>query len=137
MRISDWSSDVCSSDLTGRAQGEAALGAGRRHRHRPAAVGLTEHHAAGDGVVGELSTVEEHLGEALVAVEAPEATDGHARRVERHEEVGQTAVAVAVGVGAEQAEQVGAERAPGGPGRTEEPTYELQSLMRNSYAVFC
>ena len=36
--------------------------------------------------------------------------------VERDEEVGEAAVALGVGVGAEQAEQVGAERAAGGPG---------------------
>src|SRR3546814_3782650 len=32
---------------------------------------------------------------------------------------------------------VGTPGSPGVPGRSEEHTYELQSLMRHSYAVFC
>ena len=72
---------------------------------------LTEHE-----VVGHEHVVEEHLGEPLVAVEPAEAAHGDAGRVERDEEVGQAVVALGVGVGAEQAEEVGAERAAGGPG---------------------
>ena len=60
--------------------------------------------------------LEEHLGEALVTVEAPEAPHGHAVELERHQQVGEALVPLAVGVGAEQAEQVRAERATGGPG---------------------
>ena len=48
---------------------------------------LAEHDAARHRVVGQERLVEEHLGEALVAVEPAEAAHGHARRVERHEQV--------------------------------------------------
>ena len=65
---------------------------------------------------GTNDVVEEHLGEALVAVEPAEAAHRDALGVEGHQEVGEPAVALGLGVGAEQSEQVGAERAPGGPG---------------------
>ena len=102
-------------EAPGRAQGEAALGASRGHGDGPAALWVSEHHPAGDGVVGQEGVVEEDLGEALVTVEAAEAAHGHARRVERDEEVGQALVARAVGVGAEQPEEVGAEGTAGRP----------------------
>ena len=57
------------------AQREAALGAGRRHRDAPALVRLAEHVG-----VGHEHVVEEHLGEALVAVEALDRPHGDARR---------------------------------------------------------
>ena len=53
---------------------------GGRHRDRPALAHLAEHDATGDGVVGDEGVVEEHLGEALVAVEPAEAAHGDARR---------------------------------------------------------
>ena len=65
---------------------------------------------------GTKHVVEEHLGEALVAVEPREAADGHARGVQRHEEVGQAVVPLRLRVGAEQPEQVRAEGPAGGPG---------------------
>ena len=76
---------------------------------------LAQHGPAGEGVVGQEGAVEEDLGEALVAVEPAEAPHGDAVEVERDEQVGEARVALALGVGAEQAEQVGAEGAPGGP----------------------
>ena len=63
-------------------------------------------------VVGHEHVVEEDLGEALVAVEAADAAHGDALGVERHEEVGQAAVALGVGIGAEQAEQLQLQNAP-------------------------
>ena len=93
-----------------------ALGAGGGHRHRPALVHLAEHHAAGQRVVGEEGLLEEHLGEALVAVEPAEAAHGDAGRVERDEQVAQALVPLRRRVGAEQPEQVRAERAAGRPG---------------------
>src|SRR3546814_7579249 len=81
MRISDWSSDVCSSDLdhdAGRCHG-GACHAGLGH------MGL--HH----GLWRWWERFRLRLWQAL----------------------------------------------PGGDHRSEEHTYELQSLMRNSYAVFC
>ena len=90
----------------GRAQREAALGAGGRHRDRPALVRLAEHVG-----VGHEHVVEEHLGEALVAVEPLDAAHGDARRREVDEEVGEAVVPFGVGIAAEQPEQVRAERA--------------------------
>src|SRR3546814_7762003 len=106
MRISDWSSDVCSSDLNpvlaGRAQRfdgkESGESFGERRdqdqdRDRRAGAGL------------------------------------HLDRVDRHREVdnqpgGDAARRTEHGLAALDA-------------RSEEPTSELQSLMRRSYAVFC
>src|SRR3546814_10001823 len=117
MRISDWSSDVCSSDLgAGRAVGEIALGEQQQeaalqavcHRHR---------RVEGEGLL------------QAVAGRQLEAQVGLDRRI------------------------IGAERLCAGRRlwqcsdlvmhgrrsrvRSEEHTSELQSLMRNSYAVFC
>src|SRR3546814_6506034 len=120
MRISDWSSDVCSSDLFGDGPGNEVLG--RRQ--------VTEARRCAD--VLALQAVEQLLlGPAHVALDQvaagilvrfePAAGDfaGIGRRVDRA--------------------QVRVERLPGGFDRvrSEEHTSELQSLMRISYAVFC
>src|SRR3546814_10341866 len=99
MRISDWSSDVCSSDLHRRADRFAALQISASHIEQHAAGENQEHNAGRRGCAG-------------LPLHAPG---------ERHE----------------------AERIDGGVRkiveaiRSEEHTSELQSLMRNSYAVFC
>src|SRR3546814_7335147 len=123
MRISDWSSDVCSSDLlrpeAGRRRPRGGThGArprrhpGRRrrcpeqrlhpHRPRPLRAGAV---ACGAGDAGR-----DHAAAALVPLPSVEGV-----------------VLVAHGDRA----------AAGGHGRSEEHTSELQSLMRISYAVFC
>src|SRR3546814_9778173 len=111
MRISDWSSDVCSSDL-GRIRGAAAElswfrelrpcvpaggrpGVGRKDAGRP-----DRRHALGDCAGGCRSGTHLHLWRKI-------------RRLRRADGRGQ------------------------GAGRSEEHTSELQSLMRLSYAVFC
>src|SRR3546814_992885 len=120
MRISDWSSDVCSSDLAGRdtrelagEQGLVIVGARRAQRGvdalalrgndrgEPIFVGEAE---PGGAVIFDGSTLVEVL---IVDVEDRLAA----------EEAG-------------RADMVG-------PTRSEEHTSELQSLMRISYAVFC
>src|SRR3546814_1560448 len=107
MRISDWSSDVCSSDLADTGFGNAALRAARQ---------------AFTGREVELSDRADPLapvaagGARMALVEADAFFDlsGSAPvRNERFEAV------AAVGQ------------------RSEEHTSELQSLMRISYAVFC
>src|SRR3546814_3387697 len=120
MRISDWSSDVCSSDLVGerevavRAQaidarefGEAAFrSASGQHRHH--VDGLADQRAGHghDGFLDELLHP--------------------AQRAERRAGVnGADAAGMAGAPGLEEVE------------RSEEHTSELQSLMRSSYAVFC
>src|SRR3546814_2642071 len=124
MRISDWSSDVCSSDLLGLAvdlygledlahQGEGAEAA----------------QVAADGhVEAERATVlgEEELGAAHAGQ----------RRAQRHRiEVGGAQHAGhALGGEQRRADALGAVLEQR---RSEEHTSELQSLMRISYAVFC
>src|SRR3546814_7707117 len=113
MRISDWSSDVCSSDLhpLAHAAGKLvrilveALPGGRylhplQHLHRPGA-----RFPAGNRTVAQ-----HHLGN-LVADAVDRVQRGH-RLLEDHRD------AIAAD-------------------RSEEHTSELQSLMRISYAVFC
>src|SRR3546814_1931838 len=94
MRISDWSSDVCSADLQGARQaqrvGQGGVHAAARCRSPSAA-------AAGECAVQPLGAGARHRGARSIA-----------RLVAR-----------------------------GRGSRSEEHTSELQSLMRNSYAVFC
>src|SRR3546814_3116371 len=109
MRISDWSSDVCSSDLGNlRESGFIDSGYGRRQfQVRPGdgkPVSLLVEHDRGE-------RFQRPLGETLA----------FKREAERHGE--------AAGVGS--GDQFF------GVGRSEEHTSELQSLMRISYAVFC
>src|SRR3546814_8797707 len=109
MRISDWSSDVCSSDLVARPQArdgvrEALAGQGRgsgpegaAHQHR-----LSPKERRIEGA-------DEICGETQVP---------RRRKLRRGEPYRQIAA-----------------RSEGG--RSEEHTSELQSLMRISYAVYC
>src|SRR3546814_5010645 len=127
MRISDWSSDVCSSDL--REQSLPQVGPSLL-------VGADPH--PGGGVVGdgdlrgsvvddlpqlgadqpEVVALQQAGGVGLVDEVFP---DQPAADAERAQYVVQGQALL---------------RAPG-PGRSEEHTSELQSLMRISYAVFC
>src|SRR3546814_3326596 len=108
MRISDWSSDVCSSDLRGEVAERRVAG---DHRHR------AQLDRRGRGFVGQVRDVDHgaqavHLGHHLLA--------------ERTQ-----AVPLAL-------DRVGGIRdGVGGAVRSEEHTSELQSLLRISYAVFC
>src|SRR3546814_1030217 len=109
MRISDWSSDVCSSDLTGDAvfDRQGQLGAAAS-----AAQGVFSGTAAGPAAAYR------HRLEVPRDVRIPRCGTGALRR--RSE-------------GAHQYAGAGAGHRP----RSEEHTSELQSLMRISYAVFC
>src|SRR3546814_4414821 len=119
MRISDWSSDVCSSDLPDleiiglpllpvergyslRSDGGASGGAGGRRRRRDA------------------------------FRRCPGAPSGPRARL--HAPLRRRA---GPSQGAAERARQSAERAPRRGGRSEEHTSELQSLMRSSYAVFC
>src|SRR3546814_5984701 len=97
MRISDWSSDVCSSDL--------AAGALEPPGARPAGAGRVR----ADGRAGARDRGDEPAPAALRPATAP-----------------------AVAASRTAAAPVGQRF-----GRSEEHTSELQSLMRNSSAVFC
>src|SRR3546814_8927823 len=108
VRISDWSSDVCSSDLDD----------------------LVEQHE-GDGVeeaelAGEADEAARRVQRAALVLEACEhleAVDVH--RAQPHEGL------------EHRAEAALGDRPPHQLLRSEEHTSELQSLMRTSYAVFC
>src|SRR3546814_10168933 len=123
MRISDWSSDVCSSDLLDNAADEDLSQRVRRHRHHHAPAEESE--ADEDGELapdGIGDRAEEQLAEH------------HAEDEESDDELRILGLGDGQG-GADVAPRrqhgVDAER------RSEEHTSELQSLMRISYAVFC
>src|SRR3546814_10908600 len=112
MRISDWSSDVCSSDLDAARRAEDGKlflqPLGRVER----AAGVPEGRV---GALGRLVVKDEEIADI----------DIFAQRL--------AIVAVALGV----AEGAGREQRHQPRDRSEEHTSELQSLMRISYAVFC
>src|SRR3546814_12242900 len=72
MRISDWSSDVCSSDLVQPRQVEHRIKQNRFHdRAQAAGAGLAGDRLEGDGlegILGELEAHVLHLEEALVLI---------------------------------------------------------------------
>src|SRR3546814_4230390 len=116
MRISDWSSDVCSSDLMRILV----------TRPREDAAGLvTALTARGHAV----------LLEPLLAIVPRDAVDWP----EGHQQAQALLVSSANGVRAfaRADSRRGQRRAPRWRWRSEEHTSELQSLMRTSYAVFC
>src|SRR3546814_1263198 len=121
MRISDWSSDVCSSDL------DRAEGVGQVERalpeHRIAVGGLVEDavDAAEIGTAAQIEDVEAlELLELIFAVVVVKPCDELERLAD----------------GRQDPHFLGELLEPLGK-RSEEHTSELQSLMRISYAVFC
>src|SRR3546814_3253955 len=110
MRISDWSSDVCSSDLAaalGKRVGDFAKG------------GLHGFFVSRDGHLLRSPGIFE-IARTAAEVE------------QRQRGAGRAGVGIAAVL--EQARQRGAQ---GAGRRSEEHTSDLQSLMGNSYAVFC
>src|SRR3546814_5184508 len=129
MRISDWSSDVCSSDL----QPGAAL-ARRQHgeegRHDRFEMLRAR---AGDADDLDPAMFARRLGQIGRAAEHDRAMIGPQRLDPR-----QQFLAMAFDPAHDVRKAAQARGADGGrPGRSEEHTSELQSLMRLSYAVFC
>src|SRR3546814_4898339 len=120
MRISDWSSDVCSSDLD------------RRHRERFQYIDDSFGRA-----IAPLAVVAGKGGDRALAILGAEIDEHQQCRpdVQRvGERRGERAVEEAAQkAGIDQAVDIG--RQP--HRRSEEHTSELQSLMRISYAVFC
>src|SRR3546814_6689226 len=113
MRISDWSSDVCSSDLYGDA---LLLPAGERRRQ-------------GIHMVGEADPCEQFL-DLLSTARLVGAGAGLAANAQRQRDVLARRQVV------EQSEVL--EHDSAAPARrSEEHTSELQSLMRTSVAAFC
>src|SRR3546814_8782089 len=117
MRISDWSSDVCSSDLGSLRQKY------RRHPCHSRESGNPERASADPTLDSRFHGNEKGEGTAVIA-ETRSAPQPVYRLGERDIELAD--------VGREQGH---ADR--GTVARSEEHTSELQSLMRSSYAVFC
>src|SRR3546814_3379308 len=113
MRISDWSSDVCSSDLQQLLVAPVdAAGPGRRHQHLAARQ--------------PVARVDDEKAQAPVGVVDQEVVDVADLAVARGD---------VIALDFDGAAQVGV--AARNLDRSEEHTSELQSLMRISYAVFC
>src|SRR3546814_3617692 len=112
MRISDWSSDVCSSDLIAILCQQVEQ---RRHVH------ARRERIDRGGLV--------FIGDLDQAEFGPIAVFAHELGVHHHERCGGEAAAK-VGEGGRVLDQVM-------DVRSEEHTSELQSLMRNSNAVLC
>src|SRR3546814_1185358 len=113
MRMSDWSSDVCSSDLAYFAGLDRLLEVPQRDVAPDVAAQVDA-----DGVDAPLHVAD--LGHAVVRLDLG---------------------GVGIEVQVQRLDEAPRERGPvhvrGGRDRSEEHTSELQSLMRNSYAVFC
>src|SRR3546814_3860094 len=123
MRISDWSSDVCSSDLEKRVGERAILGVFRRidfdRQVRPA-------------IADQFGIRREILARKGCGIHVDFAHIGHAPHDPRRAHA-------RIGVGRIEDRRASMDfRNPLIKGiRSEEHTSELQSLMRISYAVFC
>src|SRR3546814_9507500 len=143
MRISDWSSDVCSSDLILLKPARELF-----VLRGPDLVGRFHAHPVqqrGEVVAGLLrriflrGDVAEHLKEEVPGL----VQEGRAVRVleqaDRHAAVGQDADLAARSFGSRLLEQPAdsADDAVEQSARSEEHTTEHPSLMRRSYAVFC
>src|SRR3546814_2813346 len=125
MRISDWSSDVCSSDLGDQCVGGCDAGANPRDRQH-----LIDY-ASGDGEMRCLGLI------ALRFRLSADLLKFAARAAEQVEVVGNAAadsIEVEFRITRQPRQR---SRFEAGTGRSEEHTSELQSLMRISYAVFC
>src|SRR3546814_10481422 len=132
MRISDWSSDVCSSDLDeggADVDGVRAL-AGLLHAHGDAAVPVPAllQHAKALAAVGVAALADREVG-VLLAQRDLAVERGERRHPEGLALLGRRAGTVAAILAGALA-QHGIES---GDMRSEEHTSELQSLMRNSY----
>src|SRR3546814_6587666 len=116
MRISDWSSDVCSSDLPDAKRG--ARGAARERRE------CSDSEELRPAVAGGAGRLYRESGQARQQLFLADAADQRRRPV----------------FGSHLSGRRGAQCRQGGEipcRRSEEHTSELQSLMRISYAVFC
>src|SRR3546814_8127280 len=125
MRISDWSSDVCSSDLPGGGDDRGAVLVVMEHRNvHPLPQRLLDDEAFGALDVLKVDPAEARLHQFDRVDEAIDilGLEFEVDRVDIGEALEQHRLAFHHRLGGE---------------RSEEHTSELQSLMRNSYAVFC
>src|SRR3546814_7738279 len=130
MRISDWSSDVCSSDLTAGDRVAADRRTGRVARARRRDVVETGR----NDVTRKRGA--QHVVDLDVIIIKRQVEARQEVRLEHHAErpgIGRFGLQVQVTARGD----VRLCRGRIGDDRSEEHTSELQSLMRNSYAVFC
>src|SRR3546814_2012347 len=116
MRISDWSSDVCSSDLNPRR-----LGLGKQGRLLHRRIDYRTRDRSGQSAALD----PERVGDGAIKADVPRHFIGEHSEATRHQHR-------ACAIGLHRADQ----RLCAGH-RSEEHTAELQSLMSTSYAVFC
>src|SRR3546814_1799650 len=119
MRISDWSSDVCSSDLPDQhleTEGDET---------HPLSANARQQRAERD------ADGRDHDHERLVA----RISEDHCDEAKGIDRLGKPVICIEAGVDRESG-RCGAHHCEG-KRRSEEHTSELQSLMRISYAVFC
>src|SRR3546814_1786149 len=125
MRMSDWSSDVCSSDLPHLVRGVAVLVGDEAAQERLAQAADHRQALVGDEVEDRAGKLRRRAGGDQHAVAAAAVAMQHLQRR------GQQALADIRGVGVDVAVDQRVHC------RSEEHTSELQSLMRISYAVLC
>src|SRR3546814_7877010 len=111
MRISDWSSDVCSSDLAAAAPAKDKRKLGFKQAREL------------EQLPARIEALEMRIAELTAAMNDPAFYQRDSAAINAHNAV----------VAEAQAELDAAYAR----WRSEEHTSELQSLMRNSYAVFC
>src|SRR3546814_2312655 len=136
MRISDWSSDVCSSDLNATHESSTASAVAPRFLSlRSSSPHSSRCARQGDELqLLVLPSLRRHLGllrvrngvdpgssrkHGRLRLGRPDAEERALRNVRHHHPLGPAGIRTRR------------------PARSEEHTSELQSLMRNSYAVFC
>src|SRR3546814_4604661 len=112
MRISDWSSDVCSSDLARAARVVAITGSNGKTSVKALVLSILQRAGSAYGNPGNRNN---EIGLPLAVIDAPDDADFAVYEMGAGKP-GDIAYLTAV--------------------RSEEHTSELQSLMRNSYAVF-
>src|SRR3546814_2795936 len=130
MRISDWSSDVCSSDLADleRARQDILYAqADTQNVRRRMEKEIQDARAyAATGFARDILSIADNLGRALAAI--PE---------ELREDEKVKGIVIGVEATGKELESVFRKHGIEKVERSEEHTSELQSLMRISYAVFC
>src|SRR3546814_9790207 len=133
MRISDWSSDVCSSDLCDRAALDRVFS-----QHRPQAVmHLAAESHVDRSIDGPAAFIETNIVGTYTLLEAARqywmGLGEEDKAAFRFHHISTDEVYGDL----EGPEDLFTETTPYAPSRSEEHTSELQSLLRISYAVFC
>src|SRR3546814_10108094 len=130
MRISDWSSDVCSADLSPRHERELPT---LLHEHKPSAGKI---HPTQQSALNRFPGAHLDEGLAQLASQFVDSTKEFAS-LQHHDRVGAEPNPIAIDIRELLLDQPLLPSRHRRTDRSEEHTSELQSLMRISYAVFC